>query len=113
MDESFTPHPSGTLVLGRYKNGLWIRERCRWHIFRVYEATRVEGPPWWVQHADCLVCEDTTPTIDADAWHYKATDDDVVRCFEQLAEDMDRLRRAVTVIEACRTGPLVAMKDFG
>lgn len=92
------PYPAGSLVFCQAPDGLYARERCKSHIFRVYDPIEVDYAEGWVQSAECLVCEDRTQPIDASFWSRRATEADRMILKAQLDSEIERLRKVQAIL---------------
>lgn len=85
----------GELVTGYdAEASLWVREGCRWHVWRVLGRPRrvSRKPEVVVQRAECLVCEYRSEPVSASWWQQRAELDYIHRTLRLVHTERKRLR---------------------
>lgn len=112
------PWPAGTYVRCiEPTNGQPARSTCKGHIFKTFtDPIPSTFGCGFIQSARCVVCNYTTPLIDADFWHDKVTPFDVAGCMGEVHEIIDWMTNHVMPeLERAfmgQTPAAVALKDF-
>jgi hypothetical protein len=87
------PFPIGELVTG-WDGLLPVVTRCKFHMWEVCtEAVPVSFGCGFIQSATCLVCQDTTPAIDASFWSERVDRAWLIRCIKLLQDQQQHLGR--------------------